>query len=94
MRHSEFIFCERFKQVSVTGGTVLRNHDAHKHRLSHWKQSYCSSSVAAETNNVARHVKLGWKNLCRPSINARNPMQMLPGEEYSSEIMLAMTRYS
>lgn len=46
----------------------------HKHWLSHWKQSYCSSSEAAETNNTTQHVWLSWKNLSRPSINAHNTM--------------------
>lgn len=60
--------------MSVSEGTVLRNHIAHKHQISHWKQSYCPSSVAAKTNNIARHVKLGWKNLGHPSTSAYNIM--------------------
>lgn len=60
--------------MSVTGGIVISNRDAHKYWLSHQKHSHCSSSVAAETNNIARYVRLGWKELYRPSINAHNLM--------------------
>lgn len=60
--------------MSVTGGNVLRNCDTYKHRLSCWKQSYCSFSEVAETNSIARHVWLGWKTLNSASINAHNIM--------------------